>query len=321
MATSNSFDFSITRDQLLSRAFEAAGIVNEGATLTPAQIVVGSQLLNMLAKQWSGNSDFSGVKMQSRKRGYLFLNTGQSAYTLGPTVSDTGTTDKWASSYVTTTIGTAEAAAQTVLSLTSSTGIVSSNRIGIELDNGAIQWSTVSSLSGNDVTIADSSGLSGAAAAGNRVFAYSVSAEARRPLSILTAVLRDTNTTDIPMYPMSLARYEEISSKITDGTPSRYYYEPALVDGVLYLNAEPDDVTKVIRMVYVSPIADFDGATDTPDMPQEWYLPLTLKMAMLVNINYRMPVSQDLKDAYAESLLIARNLNPETSELYFQSNA
>ena len=325
MASSGSVDFSLTRDNMIARAFEMAGIINEGGTPSSTQLTIGAQLLNMAVKQWSGTADFSGQKMQSRKRAYLFLSEDNAIYTLGPTTTQTGTTNKWASSYVTTTLSAAEAASQTVISLTSITGISDTDRIGIELDDGTIHWSVVSgSPSAGTATIANA--LASAAASGNRVFTYATTNQGRRPLSILTASLRSFDSNNVPSdVPINahtiLERYEANTSKATDSDPSEMYYEATLTDGTAYLNYEPSDVAKIIRCVYLSPIEDFDAAGDTPDFSQEWYLPFVIKLGMLTCINYRMPITQDMKDAYGEALTIARNLNPETSELYFQCNA
>lgn len=283
MATSGSVDFSVTRNDIITAAMEMIGEYDPGETMSSADVTTCAKWLNLIVKQYHGNTDFApGFKTWNRKRGYLFLDKAQAVYTLGPTVSTTTTTDKWATSYRQTTIGVGgEASGQTVISVTSATNIVATDRIGIELDSGYMHWTTVSSVSNNDITIAVA--LPSAAAAANIVFAYTVTTgQGRRPEKILTAVLRNSSGTDTKIEPMSLEQYEAISAKTTDGTPSKYYYEDTLTDGTIYLDVEPSDVSYVVRLVYLSPIEDFDASTDTPDYPQTLSLFLVTELAKYI---------------------------------------
>lgn len=331
MASSGSVDLSVTRDQIIQHVLESLGVMGAGETTSSLSFTNNSShvvlALNMLVKQWSGQADFApGLKMWSRKRGYLFLCGAQSVYTLGPTTTATGTTNKWASSYVTTTVSGSEAAGQTVITVASATGISDTNRIGIELDDGTMHWTVVNGApSGANVTITAS--LASAAASGNRVFVYATTAQARRPLEILTANLRSFDSsnvpTDVPINArMLLGQYEAIASKAADSDPYDLYYEQTLTDGTVYLDVEPSDVSKIIRMVYLSPIEDFDAASDTPDYDQNWYLPLMLGTEYLVAPTFgRADLLPAIKAQRDEAIMIARNAIPETSDLYFQCNA
>lgn len=326
MASSGSVDFSVSRDDIITEALLDLGVMAAGDTTSSASFTDHSttmaRKLNMLVKQWSGQSDFSpGIKMWSRKTSYLFLQKGQAVYTLGPTVSATTSTDKWASSYVTTTIGTTEAAGQTVITMTDGSIFANTNRIGIELDTGSIQWTTVSgSPSGNDVTIAVA--LTSQASAGNRVFGYATTAQGRRPLEIVTAVRRDTNGIDTPMDFMSRYEYESMGNKGVDSTPTRLHYSATLLDGTVYLDSEPIDATDVLRIVYISPIEDFDAAADTPDYDQNWYRALAFGLkvdaAGLFGQEARVPYFKTIRD---EAMAVAKNAIPETSSAYFEPNA
>lgn len=321
MATSGSVDFSVTRDDIIQDALENLGIVLPGATPVAAHVTAAARKLNMIVKQWQGTADFApGLKMWSRKRAYLFLAKGGSTYTLGPTATETGTSNKWSSSYVRTTLSVSAANGASAVTITTTTGFASGNRIGIVLDSGSIFWTTVSgSLTGNSVPL--TSVTTGAAASGNTVFCYATTNQGRRPLSILTAVRRNTDSTDSEMYPMSLQEYEAISDKGADGTPGRYYYQADLTDGSLYLDSDPVISTDVMRITFLSPPEDFDASTDNPDFPQQWYRPLSWQLTIELAPSYGRPVSPEMKLSRDEALAIARNTNPETSDLYFQPNA
>lgn len=310
MPSSGSVDFTVNRDQIVTDAFTEIGYLANGQPLSPEDLAWGVRKLNYLVKQWQGKADFApGLKVFARKTAYLFLQKDQGAYSLGPSG------DHWTSSYGSTTIRAAEAANQTVLDITSSSGMTNGAYIGILLDTGAIHWSTISTTgAGPTVTIA--AGISAAAAAGNRVFFYTT--KARRPLEILTGVLRDTDTRDTQMLPMSLQRYESLPDKTADGDPRYYLYEAMLTNGSMKLDVEPSDVTKVGRFVFLGAPEDFDAANDTPDYPQEWFKPLMLQLAIDLCPGCSVVASQDLKNAAALALAIAQGTNPETSEVIFE---
>ena len=326
MTTSGSIDFSMTRDQIITIALQSLGVMSPTDTTASTSFTNHSTMmslfLNMAVKQW-GTSDFApGIKMWSRKRGYLFLQTGEAIYTLGPTTTATGATNKWASSYVRTTLNAAHVAGNTALTVSSITGIANMDRLGIELDSGAIQWTTVNGTpTGTTVTAAV--GLTGDAASGKALFAYTPANQGRRPLDIVAAYRRDPSVpTDVQMGSLLWEQYESVPNKETTGTPNYYYYEATLTDGTIYLDRETEDVDRLIRISYRSPIEDFDAASDTPDMDQVWYLPLAFQTAYLGAIPFGMAARlQMIKAQRDESLAIARNAFPETSRAFYQPDA
>ena len=311
MASSGSVDFSVNRDEIIKGALRVNRVLGKDQTPDATHISTGAEALNLIVKQWQGKSDFApGLKVWSRKTAYLFLQQGESSYDIGPSG------DHWTGTYYSTTLDAAEATSQTVLSVTSTTNMTNSDNIGVVLDDGSIHWSTISSFSAGD-TVTIATGLASAAASGNRVFWYTT--KARRPLEILTAVLRDTSTKDTPIYPMSLETAEGIYDKTADGTPQFYLYEPFLTNGKITFDIEPDDVTKVVRIVFLGAIEDFDALTDTPDYPQVWFRPLKFQLGIDLWPEYKEgdpPAS--LYKARNEALSIAQNENPETTDIYFQ---
>jgi hypothetical protein len=310
LATSGSVDFNVNALTLLNGAYGNIGVKSAERPLTGYQIEQGLHKLNLIVKQWQGNQDFApGFKAFSRKRAYIFLQKNQSVYSLG------STGDHATGSYVTTTISATEAAAQTTLSVTSSTGMTAADQIGIELDTGYIQWTTVSSTGVGSVVI-PASGLTSQASAGNRVFCYTT--KMYRPLLILTASLRDTDGNDYPIGDMDLYDYESIPNKSLEGTPGRQYYETQRINGVIYFDVTPSDVTNVVRLVYLSPIEDLDITTDDLDYPQHWYKPLEAQLSLDLCMPFNREVTDALKLALTSSLTIAQNADPATTQMYFQ---
>lgn len=310
MTTSASVDFSVNRDEIIAAAFQLNRAVGADETLSSWHIDRGSFFLNLIVKQWQGRADFApNLKAFSRKTAYLFLQQGQSVYSVGPSG------DNWTGSYSSTTLAAAKNASATAVTLASAIGANADN-IGIQLSDGSIGWSTISAGGGTTSLTLPANTL-GTAANGARVFTYT--SKARRPLGLLSAVLRDVNTKDTPI-PVNKTRqdYEALPDKTADGTPIWLAYEASLTNGTIYLSCEPNDTTKVIRVVFLGTPEDFDAITDTPDYPQEWYKPLVGQLAIDTSSIFGVPVTAEMKLFRDEGLSIAHNTEPETSDVFFE---
>jgi len=295
-----------------------AGILGVGEAIADADLQFCARRLNMLVKQWQGKQDFApGLKMFARKRADLFLSASTGQYTLGP--GGTG----WASSFTQTSLAANANSGASTITVASSTGISTTDNIAVVRNDGVLQWTTVNGAPvGNVITLAAT--LGGAAANGNVVYSYPTANQARRPLEILTAVLRDSQNNDVPMWRMTLQDYESLPTKAQSTSPQdplAWYYESQLTNGVLYTDAPAaQDTSKHIHVVYLSPPEDFNSATDTPDYPQEWYLALVTGLAINIAPAYEMPVTDAMKMNFATALRIAQEANPETSSLFFQAH-
>ena len=314
MATSGTTTFSVNELDIYKDALQNLGILGSGETPSADDNALCRHKLNLLVKQWVAQIDFApGLKMWTRRRAYVFLQDGQIEYDLPG--------DKATESYVTTTLTAASAISDSTLTVDSITGIADEDVIGIELDDGTLQWTTVSGTpSGSTVTI--TTATTGAAAAGNRVFAYTT-ALARQPFEIVSASLRshdDDDVSDAPMDPnLSVHEYELIPNKAGIGQPWQIYYEPKRTATTLYLNCAPADVTQVVRLVYLSKIEDLTANTGDIDLPQEWYRPLTAQLAIDIAPAFQAKVTPELKLLRDESLKMAQHAYPEKSIAYFQS--
>ena len=310
MASSGSVDFTVTRDDIINAAAFEIGVKALGQTLTSEVTDPIAQALNMLVKQWQGKADFApGLKVWTRRRAYLFLQSDQHQYALGPTG------DHATESFVSTTLTASVSATDTSLTVSSITGISSGDNIGIIQDDGSIHWDTVNGApSGSTVVITN--GMASAASANNTLYAYTT--KMRRPVDLLTISLRNSDTEDTPIEKIDLYQYEAISAKTADGTPTQAYYEAQRGNGQLYLSSEPTNMTNYVRMVYLSDIEDFDTGSDNPDYPVEWFRALKYNLAVDIAPGFGKQVTNTLAALAVDSLSIARNANPETSAEYFQ---
>lgn len=315
MASSGTVTFSVSRDDIIQNAMKIIGELSPGEAPTAAETTDCAMFLNMLVKQWQGDADAgSGMKMWSRKRGNLYLSTTTNSYSLGPA-------GHWSSSVNTTTVSTAYVSG-TSLIVASITGISSGDNIGVVLTGGDVAWTTVNGApSGQTVTL--TAGLSGAAASGNVVYTYPTANQARRPIGLITAVLRNSSNQDTPLAIMTVEDYEGLPAKAdptTTGDPNQIYYESQLTNGILYADVYPADTTKYIHVVYLSPIEDFNAATDTPDYPQQWFRALSYGLAVDISPLFKLTTRPDITAIRNEALAIARAYDPEETHEYFQPN-
>ena len=311
MAISDSYDFSITRNDIFQDALEYIGVLGEGIPITAEQQDKCNRALNMLVQQISTDADFSpGKKVWARKRAYLFLQKDQVEYDLGPAG------DHCADSYASTTLTASAAGGATSLTVDSIAGISDADNIGIYLDDGTMHWDTVNGTpSGSTVTL--TTGIASAASSDARVFAYT--SKIQRPQRILSVVRRNIDGDDSILNEIiDLSAYEAISDKDTEGAPTDYLPE-AMVDSYrIILNVAPEDLEDVLRITYHRPLSDFDAASDTPDFPKVWYRYLVAQLAIDVAPKFSRPVSQDLKDIRDDARAVATHEYPENTVTYFE---
>lgn len=327
-STSGSYTFSVTRDQIIRQAMLDIGALDPQESPTAQEISDCAFKLNMLVKQWMGNTDFApGLKVWTRKRGDLFLQPTQYVYQLGQTGADNwidSTTGLvYPQAYGQTTLTANAAAGATVLSVASTAQLNILDQIGIQIGN-AIFWTTIAGLGAGTVTIA-APGLTSAALANAYVWNYTF--RGIRPITLITALLRDINSNDTPLRIIqTVERYEALPSKVAPasiGDPTAVFYESRFKNqtpyGLLYLDVGgAQDVTKHIHAVYLAPVEDFVNPGDAPDYPQQWYRPLVLGHARDIAGMFDCAWTQDNEANFQDSLAIARQTDPENSEVYFQ---
>lgn len=322
MATSGSWNYSATAAQIIYAAAENLQLVSGGGTINSNDETSLLRRLNFIAKQWQGRADMAqGLKVHTRQRITLFLAAGQQEYSIGPASTDSHATTQ----YGRTTLSAAEALGQTVLSITSNTDtttypgttvtMTNGDNIGIELDNGTIQWTTISGTPGATATVVAS--LSSAAAAGNYVYWYTSRAQ-RFPV-IEAALLRDEYLTDTPLQIYTdVQQYEGLTDKTAEGDPTAILVEPLRLATRVTLDSQPDDTTKQLRITAMYPAEDYDATTDDIAFPQEWFAALewelTLRSAPLVGKAW----TPEMDKNYQQATAIARELNQENTSMHFE---
>ena len=322
MTTSGSYNYSVTAAQVIYAAAEDIGIVAGGATINSNDETSMLRRLNFIAKQWQGTSDMSqGLKIWSRKTVTVFLAKNQQTYLVGPAATDNHATTQ----YGRTTISAAEASGQTTISITSNTDtstypgttvtMTDGDNIGIQLDDGTLQWTTISGTPSTTATIA--AALTDSAAAGNYIYWYTT--KAQRFVDIEFASLRNENIIDMPLnIYRNVKDYERIPQKGATGDPTALLVEPLTLNSRVTLNTYPQDVYKQLRLTVLYPEEDYDSTSNDIAFPQEWFAALEWELAFRSAPMMSRPWTQEMQQNYTVALAMARNLNPAKSTDYFQ---
>lgn len=314
MATSGVYTFTQNRNQIIKRALRQLNVIDAGKSPSAAIVADAADALNAMVKAWQA----SGIHIWSVEEATLFVQPGQADYDLGLTATDHAT-----SSYVATTLSAAEASGQTVLSITSASGMASGDNIGIVLDGGTIHWSTISGSPGATATIAGA--LTGNAASGNAVYAYT--SKIVRPLRIPAArryTFSDGQEIDLGK-PLARLDYRAMPNKTTRGAVNQFYYDPrggATVLGRMSLWTAPANVLDAIKFTYHRPLQDFSASTDTPDLPQEWVNALTFNLAVDLATEFSVPADKyaTVKQRAEEYLALATGYDRESESILFTAD-
>jgi len=266
MTTSNSTDFILTRDQIITQALNLLGVYGQGDTISANDISFSATALNMMIKSWEGQ----GIHLWTSSEAALFFTLGQQKYSLSNTSSDiTG-------DYPIFNLLTSSASGSNLI-VNSTVGINVNDNIGIKLDSGIIQWTTVLSIP-DATTINLNASLSGTASTGNNVFSFTTRTD--RPLEISSSRYRYSDGTERPLNKKGRDDFMKVPLKTTTGKANQYYYAPKVSDAWMYLWPTADDVGDCIRFSYSRRIQDFDASSDTPDLPQEWLEAIVYNLAV-----------------------------------------
>lgn len=305
MATSNSVNFSLARNELIREAYSLIGIAVDGEPLESDDIDKAARKLNIMLKAWMAY----GIKLWKRNSQSLTLVAGQNSYTFGEKAHGTATDISVSSRIVDSNanflhdnisvgdmaysfaFGSAIARTATV------TAIVSNSRI--DLSNNIFE------LTGQPYIITDAD------------------VPMTRPLRILECNRKDSSGNETTINPLTLNEFDNLPNKTSQGTPVNYFYDPTIKNGTFYLWQTPDAATVAeytIEIVYNAPIEDMDNLDDELDFPQEWY------EAVIYGLAYRLAPENGLaqserlmlKQDAIEALDLARDYDAEDGSLYIQ---
>jgi len=278
MAVSGSKNFSVTRSDLIEIALRKIGAYDQGEAVSGDETAAASLALNLIVKELV----IEGADIFLRAESILFLQPDTQSYDLTTAeITDTITAE--------TTLSAAEASGQTVISVTSSTGMTAADRVGIKIDDNTIHWTTIVTVdSSTQITI--TTATDGAAASGNKVYTYTTKSD--KPNKIIFAFRRDVNDFDTEIALIGENEYRRQSNKKSDGPPVEVWFNPQGNQSVAKLHVWPDNGgatwDKIVLITQLAP-DDFDASSDNPDFPVEWSNALAWRLAAELSFEYGIP--------------------------------
>lgn len=312
MTTSGVAVFSVTMNDLIYGSFQLAEIIASGDILSADDYDLAKTTLNMMVK----TLQVRGFGLWLNQAVTLPLAANKQSYLLGPTG------DHCSANMGSTSIATAALLGASTIVVGSITGITSGQYIGIELDNGTIQWTTVNGAP-SGVTVTLTNVLTAAAAVSNVVFFYTT--KINRPLEVIEARLQDVNNIETPLSVVGLQEYRDLPIKASIGKGNQVSYDPQLTNGVLYVWSVDPDVADRIVMTVKRPVEDFVNPNDNPDFPIEWAEALEGGLAERLGHKFHVPAQKkaelaalakqrlddaDWYDREKTSIFFTANMNP-----------
>jgi hypothetical protein len=266
---------------LIKNALIDAGIIRDDQAVDTNMQTFALYRLNLLLKSYQA----IGLHLWRTVETTLMLEDGKKDYTLG-----TGG-DRHAQNLTTTTLGAAEAAAQTILTVASSANMTAGDVVGIELTAGTVDWTTIASVD-DATTITVDVALTGAAASGNTVFSYT--ALAPQPLKIHEAyvVQKASTSNHTPVAIVSNNEYMNLANKDSESYPNQIQFRPELTTTELRVWPLSDNNTARLVMTVELPLEDMDSVANDLAMPAYWYEAIHCAMVYQMGKSYAAPREQ-----------------------------
>ena len=306
MTTSGSYDFSLDRDGLISKAYTMVGAVAIGEDPTADELTEGGKTLNLMLKGWQTEP---GINLCLNQVVTLFLGYKTQSYSLGPSG------DHMSASIVKTEVATAASSGDTDIVVDSIIGITTGDYLGIELDDGTVQWTTVDGVPSGS-TIVAAAVLTDDAAVDNHLYTYTT--KAQRPLVILEARRISGIGISTPLLQVSRNEYMSLSDKSNYGIINQFYYDPQLINGALYVWPTCSDVQDTLELTIRKPIMDFDVSADDGEFPAEWTMAVVSNLAVLIGMENGIPLNAQLGRLAESSKFMARTFDDERTSVFFQ---
>lgn len=304
MSTSGSTDFNLVRNEIIIGALRLIGKSGRGKTHGPDDIADGAEALELMIKALQAK----GIHIWKLKEATLFITKGTAGYSF-PGAHCTH-------SYVETDIATAASSGASTVEVDSITGMSTGDNIGIALDDGTLQWTTINGApAGTTVTLTDV--LTDDVSVDATVFVYTT--KIVRPLRVIEARRKDTS--DVPIDVVSRREYYDQPNKDSSGKVNLVYYDPQLTTGLFKIWPTGGTVDDKVELTLMLPIEDFDSSNTDPDFPQEWLEVLKYNLAWRLNFEYGISNKDHfyaLKKTAKEMLKEISDFDAEGGSVYFQ---
>jgi len=290
-----------SRNEIIDGALETIGVKAADESAQASDTLTAKKFLNRMVKRLQS----TGSHLWTENLATLFISTGVREYTIGSTADAT-------ESFSQTTTNVAAVTGANKVFLTSTTGILEGEQLGVRLDDGAINFSTVIQVAATFVTFEDV--LVSDAASGNVVYFYTT--RIGKALRIPDA-RRKQSGQEIQMIQLGRMDYLDLPNKDNQGTPVQFYYQPRQDTGDLFLWPAPASTETLINFTYYKPLDVFDDSDDQAEFPDEWIEALVLNLAVRLAPVFSQPIPPELRENAIQSANDALDWDQGDASVYF----
>jgi len=300
---SGSYDYNLTAAQIITEAMELIGKVGVGLPISSEDQSTCLRSLEMMVKSWAGE----GIGLWAEKEAFLFPQYNTNSYNIGPS-GDNATFTGYK-----TEIATAASSGDSTITVDDDDDMTDGDYIGIELDDGTLQWTTIDGTpAANVVTLDDV--LTDDVSVDSHVYNYTNLIQ--RPLEIIEARVHYAGDTERPIMIVSRDEYMRLSTKDNKGTPNLIYYQPTLTNGKMLIWPACSDVKEYIKFTARIQLQDFDAVANYPDFPSEWLMALAWNLAVMIAPKFGKVLDADFKMRAEVLKQLAFDSDTETTSSY-----
>ena len=160
------------------------------------------------------------------------------------------------------------------------------DHVGIELDDGTVQWTNIGAALSTTLTLITT--LTDSVAVDNHVYSYTT--KTPRPIELVEARLVRPDGRETPLVISGRQDYQLLSQKTNEATPNQIWYDKQLTNGIIRIWPEPDDVQDYIKFTARFPIQDLTMTSETFEVSDEWYEAISWQLAIRLAPKYERPI-------------------------------
>ncbi len=263
----------LIRDSLRAATISGIALPVDSDDFAQGETALNDILLNLQTKK---------VHIWSVTEAVMPLNPDQQKYTFG--------TDHAFTDYVYTTASAAILGAVT-LNVVSTTGMTNGDNIGVELSTGVRQWTTLTIVDGDTVTL----GAALTAAVSDLASVYTYTTGIDQPVRVENIRFADNYTAN-EISTVGVARdiYFDQSVKNSTGSTNVWYFSRQLSAGLLYIWPVATDCKRLLRLTFIKPQYIPEDQSEDILIPPEWYIPLKFKLAADLALVYGVDANKQM---------------------------
>jgi hypothetical protein len=298
--------YNRTAGNVIRDALRYADIAGIETTVQAADFARGQDALNNVLAMLQSKQ----IALWSETEAVCPLNPSQQSYIVG--------TDHIFTDYVYTQMRVAAVSGATTLEVDSTVGMTAGDFIGIQLDSGVRQWTTIDTVTDSDtLTIVDS--LDDDVAIDNTIYTYTTKID--QPVRVTDSRYSDSESgSDLPIWLVSRQEYFAIPDKTSSGAVNQVYYSRQLSNSPVYVWPTASTCNNVLKFTFIKPQYIPEDQSENVLIPVEWYNALTFLTAADLGVLYaidsnRQVVLEQKAQSYLQDAIAS---NTDHTSIQFQ---